>query len=94
MRASDDAVLFLRAERVRNEVWAGDPNQPHLVKKVDGLPRIHPRRSFEAWQRQVRGCSLPWRKGHQLATERLMNGLARHLAGEVERRYAFASEVC
>ena len=81
----DDALLFLRAESVRNETWAGDPDAPHEIDNDGDLPRIHPRRSFDAWQKEVRGCSLPWSEGHRMAAERLMSGLARHLAGEVER---------
>jgi len=81
----DDALLFLRAERIREETWAGDPDEPRRVEDEGGIPRIHPRRSFEAWRKEVRGCSLPWSEGHAMAAERLMNGLARHLAGEVER---------
>ena len=81
----DDALLFLRAERIRSETWAGDPQEPHRIENDGDLPRIHPRRSFDAWQKEVRGCSLPWSEGHRMAAERLMSGLARHLAGEVER---------
>lgn len=81
----DDALLFLRAERVRSETWAGDPNELQTTDDDGELPRIHPRRSFAAWQKEVRGCSLPWSEGHRMAAERLMSGLARHLAGEVER---------
>lgn len=81
----DDALLFLRAERVRSETWAGDPDEAHTVDNEGELPRIHPRRSFDAWQKEVRGRSLPWGEGHRVAADRLMSGLARHLAGEVER---------
>ena len=81
----DDALLFLREERVRNETWAGDPDNPHTVSHDAELPRIHPRRSFDAWKKEVMGCSLPWSEGHRMAAERLLSGLARHLAGEVER---------
>lgn len=81
----DDAILFLREERVRRKTWAGDPDTPHVVDHKAELPRIHPRRSFEAWKQEVRGCSPPWSEAHQIAAERLMSGLARHLAGEVER---------
>lgn len=84
-RDRDDALLFLRAERARQETWAGQPEQPHSVDHDNGLPRVHPRRSFESWQKEILGCSLAWSEGHRIAAERLMSGLARHLAGEVER---------
>lgn len=84
-RDRDDALLFLRGERVRDELWAGDPDGADVVVSGDGVPRIHPRRSFKAWKREVRGFSLPWSEGDHIAAERLMNGLASRLAGEVER---------
>ena len=39
--------------------WAGDPNKPVETNK-EGVMQLSPRRSFETWQQQVSGTSLPW----------------------------------
>jgi light-regulated signal transduction histidine kinase (bacteriophytochrome) len=57
-------VLWFRPELVHTVSWGGDPGKP-LVLEDDGSPaspqpRLHPRRSFETWQQEVRGRSAPW----------------------------------
>ncbi len=49
-------VLWFRPEFVRTVTWAGDPRK--VVGR--GPDRLHPRRSFEAWQETVRGGSEAW----------------------------------
>ncbi|ETX27211.1 HWE histidine kinase domain-containing protein [Roseivivax isoporae] len=49
----DYLVLFRREER-QTVTWAGKPD-----KVEDGL-RLSPRKSFAAWEQEVRGQSLPW----------------------------------
>ena len=55
--ATDDYLLFLRRELVETIAWAGNPNKSVVADRHD---RLHPRKSFEAWQETVHGASRPW----------------------------------
>lgn len=51
-------VMWFRPEVARTVSWAGNPN-----KAIEGGgpgARLSPRKSFEIWQANVRGQSLPW----------------------------------
>ena len=48
-------LIWVRPEVHRTVTWGGDPH-----KHVAENGRIHPRKSFEAWQEQVRLQALPW----------------------------------
>jgi light-regulated signal transduction histidine kinase (bacteriophytochrome)/DNA-binding response OmpR family regulator len=52
-----DYLLFLRRELVQTISWAGNPNKALMADQHD---RLHPRKSFEAWQETVLGISRPW----------------------------------
>jgi PAS domain S-box-containing protein len=52
-----DFLLFLRRELVETIAWAGNPDQSVVADQHD---RLHPRKSFEAWQQTLHGCSRPW----------------------------------
>ncbi len=52
-------VLWFRPEVVQTLNWSGNPNKP-VEQDVNGLARIHPRKSFEAWKQTVRGRSAAW----------------------------------
>jgi len=52
-----DYLLFLRRELVETIAWAGNPNKSVIADQHD---RLHPRKSFEAWQETVHGFSRPW----------------------------------
>lgn len=52
-----DFLLLLRRELVETITWAGNPNKTVLADQHD---RLHPRKSFEAWQETVRGLSRRW----------------------------------
>ena len=54
---SGDYLLFLRRELVETISWAGNPNKAVVADQHD---RLHPRKSFEAWQEIVHGISRPW----------------------------------
>jgi light-regulated signal transduction histidine kinase (bacteriophytochrome)/CheY-like chemotaxis protein len=54
---SCDYLLFLRRELVETISWAGNPKKAVLADRHD---RLHPRKSFEAWQETVHGISRPW----------------------------------
>lgn len=51
-------TLWFRPERVRRIPWAGNPEKS-LVDDRDGY-RLEPRRSFDRWVEEQRGCALPW----------------------------------
>jgi two-component system, chemotaxis family, sensor kinase Cph1 len=53
-------ILWFRPEVLQTVSWGGDPRKP-VEPDVAGTPRLHPRRSFAAWQEQVRLHSAPWR---------------------------------
>ena len=57
--AAGDYLLFLRRELVETIAWAGNPNKNVVA---DQHNRLHPRKSFEAWQETVRGFSRPWKE--------------------------------
>ena len=55
--AEQNCILFFRPEVTSVIEWAGNP-----TKAVEeGTYRLHPRKSFAAWQQTVSGRSLPWR---------------------------------
>jgi PAS domain S-box-containing protein len=55
--AKGDYLLFLRRELVETIAWAGNPNKAVVADQHD---RLHPRKSFEAWQQTVHGASRSW----------------------------------
>jgi light-regulated signal transduction histidine kinase (bacteriophytochrome) len=57
-----NAVVWTRAEQVRNVRWAGNP----ALSKLEVYPgaRLSPRQSFATWQENVRGRSRPWSRQH------------------------------
>ena len=55
--ATGDYLLLLRRELVETIAWAGNPHKALLADEHD---RLHPRKSFEAWQETVHGASRPW----------------------------------
>jgi two-component system, chemotaxis family, sensor kinase Cph1 len=57
---SKSAIFWFRAQLSEGKKWGGDPE---LDKEVTGV--LTPRRSFEAWQQEVRGKSAKW-KSHEI----------------------------
>lgn len=51
-------LMWFRPEVIRTVQWRGDPRKS--VDPVSG--RLHPRKSFELWQEELRGRSMPWRQ--------------------------------
>ncbi|MBL6081964.1 GAF domain-containing protein [Belnapia sp. T18] len=66
-RASRDYLILFRREMVHSIAWAGNPAKV----AEQGTDRLHPRRSFEAWQQEVRGCSGPWLESERRVAEAL-----------------------
>jgi light-regulated signal transduction histidine kinase (bacteriophytochrome) len=52
-----DALLWLRAERIEEIEWAGNP---HKAVPHDPQATLRPRASFESWREQVRGRARRW----------------------------------
>lgn len=74
-------ILWFRPEVITDVNWAGDPRKVGSngssdpaaaahVPPVDGVPKLHPRNSFEVWRQTVSGHSTPWNR-HEIesATE-------------------------
>ncbi|MBC7453785.1 MAG: GAF domain-containing protein [Massilia sp.] len=57
-RQPQDYVIWFRPERVRSVTWAGNPDKP--VESGPHGQQLTPRKSFAAWQADVRHQSLPW----------------------------------
>ena len=53
-------VLWFRPEVLATVTWGGDPHKP-VEQEANGSLRLHPRKSFAAWQEIVRGRSVPWK---------------------------------
>jgi chemotaxis family two-component system sensor kinase Cph1 len=63
-------ILWFRGEQVQTFKWAGNPHEkPATVGPVG--TRLTPRRSFDLWQEQVRGRSIPWRQVEVEAAQQL-----------------------
>lgn len=56
-RVAPHWVLWFRPEMLTTLTWAGNPEKP-----VEAGLRLHPRKSFAAWQQTVRGRSKPWQE--------------------------------
>jgi light-regulated signal transduction histidine kinase (bacteriophytochrome)/CheY-like chemotaxis protein len=68
-RTARDYLMLFRHEIVHTVKWAGDPNKPVTVGPRGD--RLTPRKSFETWESDVRGQSLPWEQSDRLTAEAL-----------------------
>ena len=57
-RQPQDYVIWFRPEVVRSVTWAGNPDKPVELGPLG--QRLTPRKSFAAWEAQVRHQSTPW----------------------------------
>ena len=69
-RVEPHYVLFFRPETLQSVHWAGNPHKP-----AEPGERLHPRRSFAAWQEIVRGHGLPWTESELLGARELHQAL-------------------
>lgn len=51
-------MMWFRPEIVETVVWAGNPDAPAYSDPVTA--RVHPRKSFAKWQKELRHRSRPW----------------------------------
>jgi light-regulated signal transduction histidine kinase (bacteriophytochrome) len=56
-KQTDDYLLFFRRELIATVIWAGNPDK---AVNVDLAGKLHPQRSFAAWQETVSGRAHPW----------------------------------
>jgi light-regulated signal transduction histidine kinase (bacteriophytochrome) len=81
--ADGDALLWLRAERIEEIEWAGNP---HKAVPHDPTAQLRPRASFESWREQVRGRSRRWTLEQVDAASRLRRLVGEARAGAELRR--------
>jgi len=67
-------ILWFRPEVIQTITWAGDPSKPKTVDDR-GEVRLSPRKSFAAWQENVRYTALPWKLCEYEAALELRNAI-------------------
>jgi len=82
-------ILWFRPEVVRTVKWSGDPHKP--MDPSNG--RLHPRKSFAAWQEQLRQRSVPWRASEVEAVADLRNALISFVLLRAEERAEMTDEL-
>jgi light-regulated signal transduction histidine kinase (bacteriophytochrome) len=84
-------VIWFRPEVVQTVKWGGDPSKP--VREEAGVPRLHPRRSFEIWKETVLGRSLPWDVSEVEAAGELRNAAVGIVLRRAEELAALTDEL-
>ena len=64
-------ILLFRPHLSQTTSWGGNP-QKAVIADEDGF-RLSPRKSFEAWQENTYGSSLPWKPAEVQAADDLRN---------------------
>lgn len=54
-----EGMIWFKPEIKSTVQWAGNPQKP-VEASNDGMVKISPRRSFEAWTQEMEGVSAPW----------------------------------
>lgn len=85
----DDAIFWFRPEVVQTVRWAGEQSKGEPGS--DG--RIHPRRSFEQWKEQVRGCAIPWMDAEIESARDFRNAIVDFVLRRAEERAALTEEL-
>jgi chemotaxis family two-component system sensor kinase Cph1 len=67
-------ILWFRPEVSQTITWAGNPNKPVVVDD-QGEMQLSPRKSFSAWQENVRHTALPWKLCEYEAALELRNAI-------------------
>jgi light-regulated signal transduction histidine kinase (bacteriophytochrome) len=81
-RASTTLMLWFRPEVAQTVTWGGDPHKPVTIGPRG--PRLQTRASFEAWQEEVRGRSLPWRSHEVAAAQEIRDLVVDVILGRAE----------
>ena len=69
--AAQRCVIWFRPELAQTVSWGGNPDKAGQLQYSDGIPRLHPRRSFELWKEVVRSRSARWDAAELHATAEL-----------------------
>lgn len=64
-------VMWFRPELTHTVNWGGNPDKAGLLDMSGGVPRLHPRRSFELWKEVVRSWSARWEPAELHAAQEL-----------------------
>ncbi|NEX63162.1 ATP-binding protein [Noviherbaspirillum galbum] len=84
-------LVWFRPETVQTIDWAGNP---HLkVMQAGFAGQLTPRKSFETWHEEVRGCSLPWRASDVETALELRSALLEIVLERAEAVAALAEEL-
>jgi chemotaxis family two-component system sensor kinase Cph1 len=79
-----DLLFWFRPEQKQVFNWSGNPYEKSEVTGPHGT-RLTPRRSFELWQEEVRGCALPWKQVEIDAALKLRQWIADMVATRAEQ---------
>lgn len=67
-KQNDDFIIWFRPERIVSATWAGNPDQALNVDEK--TMRVSPRKSFDAWKKNVQNTSENWKPYEvQMVTE-------------------------
>ncbi|MFA0961451.1 ATP-binding protein [Roseivirga sp. BDSF3-8] len=83
-KSTDTYVIWLRPEVVQLVNWGGQPDKIE-IREEDGKVRLHPRKSFEKWQEEVRMKSIPWGDKNIYFAKELRNALKDYFLFKAEK---------
>ncbi|WP_144639943.1 ATP-binding protein [Bordetella genomosp. 13] len=81
-RVHQSFLLWFRPQVVRTVSWRGNPHKS--VDPVSG--RLHPRKSFDIWQEQVRNRAIAWRRSEVDALTDFRNVVVNLILKRAEER--------
>jgi len=82
-------LLWFRPQVVRTVSWRGNPHK--AVDPVSG--RLHPRKSFDLWQEQVRNRAIPWRRSELEALRDFRNVVVNLILKRAEERAELTAQL-
>ncbi len=101
-RVKPDFIMLFRMETIHSVKWGGNPEKP-VIAGPNG-DRLTPRKSFEAWEKQVKEQSHPWNQANRLTASafkismlevvlRLNDVAARERSAATERQRLLIAEL-
>jgi chemotaxis family two-component system sensor kinase Cph1 len=88
-KSTDTYVIWLRPEVIQEINWGGKPDK-FEIREEDGEVRLHPRKSFEKWQEEVKLKSVPWGSNSIYFAKELRNALKDYFlfkGEQIKRQY-------
>lgn len=82
-------LLWFRPQVLRTVSWRGNPHKS--VDPVSG--RLHPRKSFDLWQEQVRNRAIPWRRSELEALRDFRNVVVNLILKRAEERAELSAQL-